>query len=194
MSRSAADSPPGPRARRRPRSVANARDRFLEHYELLADAAVMVRATPPNEPSLMAQRDWTIVRGTSWRSPCQHYREDAAGTEGALCLGHAPQIRSVAHARCHRRVRTSSANGVPSPKTMIAVYSPDHQAAEKIISGDIVNDHAPVYVIEVTGGPFADTNASVPPGAPPPRRQCSHSHRRRAHLPGHGLRHYSQRA
>jgi hypothetical protein len=106
MSRSAADSPPGPRARRRPRSVANARDRFLEHYELLADAAVMVRATPPNEPSLMAQRDWTIVRGTSWRSPCQHYREDAAGTEGALCLGHAPQIRSVAHARCHRRVRT----------------------------------------------------------------------------------------
>src|SRR5579863_8202647 len=66
-------------------------------------------------------------------------------------------------------LQASSANGVPSPKTMIAVYALDHQAAEKIISGDIVNDHVPVYVIEVTGGPFTDTNASVPPGAPPPQ-------------------------
>jgi hypothetical protein len=52
---------------------------------------------------------------------------------------------------------------------MLAVYSPDHQAAEKTISGDIVNDHAPVYVIEVTGGPFTCNNCSVPPGGSPPQ-------------------------
>jgi hypothetical protein len=47
---------------------------------------------------------------------------------------------------------------------MIATASPDRQAAERIISGDIVNDHAPVYVIEITGGPF--TARSSPPGVP----------------------------
>jgi hypothetical protein len=47
---------------------------------------------------------------------------------------------------------------------MIATVSPDHQAAEKITSGDIVNDHAPVYVIEITGGPF--TADRSPPGVP----------------------------
>jgi hypothetical protein len=77
-----------------------------------------------------------------------------------------PSVRAKLRALA---LQASSANGVPSPKTMIAVYSPDDQAAESIISGDIVNDHVPVYVIEVTGGPFTDTNASVPPGAPPPQ-------------------------
>jgi hypothetical protein len=52
---------------------------------------------------------------------------------------------------------------------MIAVYSPDHQAAEEIISGDLVNDHVPVYVIEVTGGPFTCNGCSFPPGASPPQ-------------------------
>jgi hypothetical protein len=50
---------------------------------------------------------------------------------------------------------------------MIATASPDHQAAENIISGSIVNDHAPVYVIEITGGPF--TAGSSPPGVPAPQ-------------------------
>lgn len=65
-------------------------------------------------------------------------------------------------------LQASSANGVPSPKTMLAVYSPDHQAAIKTISGDIVYDHAPVYVIEVTGGPFTCNSCSVPLGGSPP--------------------------
>jgi hypothetical protein len=52
---------------------------------------------------------------------------------------------------------------------MTAVCSPDHQAAEKAISGDLVNDHVPVYVVEVTGGLFTDKNASVPPGGSPPQ-------------------------
>lgn len=66
-------------------------------------------------------------------------------------------------------LQASSANGVPSPKTMIAVYSPDHQAAEEILSGDIVNDHVPVYVVEVTGGPFTCNACSYPPGASAPQ-------------------------
>jgi hypothetical protein len=52
---------------------------------------------------------------------------------------------------------------------MTAVCSPDRQAAEKAISGDIVNDHVPVYVVEVTGGPFTDNLASVPPGGSAPQ-------------------------
>ena len=52
---------------------------------------------------------------------------------------------------------------------MLAVASPDHQAAEKVVSGDIVNDHAPVYVVEMTGGPFVAKFASTPPGAPTPQ-------------------------
>jgi hypothetical protein len=66
-------------------------------------------------------------------------------------------------------LQASSGNGVPSPKTMIAVYSPDDQAAQEIISGDIVNDHVPVYVIEVTGGPFTCNSCSGPSGASPPQ-------------------------
>jgi hypothetical protein len=65
-------------------------------------------------------------------------------------------------------LRASSANGVPSPKAIEAVASPDHQAAEKIVSGDVVNDHVAVYVVEVTGGTFTDNTASTPPGAPAP--------------------------
>jgi hypothetical protein len=57
-------------------------------------------------------------------------------------------------------LQVSSANGVPSPKTIEAVASP--------VSGDIVNDHAAVYVVEVTGGTFTDDAASTPPGAPAP--------------------------
>src|SRR5580692_3934270 len=88
---------------------------------------------------------------------------DPGATQGSLAD---PSVRAKLRAS---GLQASSANGVPSPKTMIAVYSPDRQAAEEIISGDIVNDHVPVYVIEATGGPFTDTNASVPPGAAPPQ-------------------------
>jgi hypothetical protein len=65
-------------------------------------------------------------------------------------------------------LQASSANGVSSPKTIEAVASPDRQAAEKVVSGDIVNDHVAVYVVEVTGGTFTDNTASTPPGAPAP--------------------------
>jgi hypothetical protein len=88
---------------------------------------------------------------------------DPGATQGGLAD---PNVRAKLRALA---LQASSANGVPSPKTMIAAYSADHQAAEKIISGDIVYDHVPVYVVEVTGGPFTDNTASVPPGATPPQ-------------------------
>jgi hypothetical protein len=49
---------------------------------------------------------------------------------------------------------------------MLAVWSPDHQAAEIVVSSDIVNDHAAVYVIEMTGGTFTALNGG-PAGMPP---------------------------
>jgi hypothetical protein len=88
---------------------------------------------------------------------------DPGAAQGSLAD---PSVRAKLRALA---LQASSANGVPSPKTMIGVYSPDHQTAEQIISGDIVNDHVPVYVVEVTGSLFTATNASVPPGAPPPQ-------------------------
>lgn len=68
------------------------------------------------------------------------------------------------HVRAKLRALALQAAGASPPQTMIATASPDRQAAERIISGDIVNDHAPVYVIEITGGPF--TARSSPPGVP----------------------------
>jgi hypothetical protein len=88
---------------------------------------------------------------------------DAGPTQGSLAD---PSVRAKLRALA---LQASAANGVQSPKTMTAVYSPDREAAEKVISGDIVNDHVPVYVIEVTGGPFTCNSCSVPPGASPPQ-------------------------
>ena len=76
-----------------------------------------------------------------------------------------PSVRAKLRAMA---LQASSADGVPSPKTIEAVASPDRQAAEMVVSGDIVNDHGAVYVVEVTGGTFTDNTASTPPGAPAP--------------------------
>jgi hypothetical protein len=63
-------------------------------------------------------------------------------------------------------LQSASISGVLSPQTMLAVWSPDHQAAEKVVSGAIVVDHVPVYVIEMTGGTFTALHGS-PSGVPP---------------------------
>ncbi len=60
--------------------------------------------------------------------------------------------------------RASSVAGVPSPTTIRAVAHSDHQVAQSVVSGAIINDHAPVYVIQMTGGPF--TSIQHPPGVP----------------------------
>ncbi|MEO8181964.1 MAG: hypothetical protein ABI895_24275 [Deltaproteobacteria bacterium] len=51
-------------------------------------------------------------------------------------------------------LRVASDAGVAQPAKVLAVAAADHQVAETLLSGDIINDHAPVYVIEVTGGRF----------------------------------------
>ncbi len=48
----------------------------------------------------------------------------------------------------------SSMAGVTSPTTIQAVAAHDRQAAASILSGANIEDHTPVYVIKVTGGPF----------------------------------------
>jgi len=63
-------------------------------------------------------------------------------------------------------LQLSSIAGVPSPTRMYAAAVSDHQAAERVLSGAIINDHAPVFVIVMTGGPF--TALEAPPGVPPP--------------------------
>ena len=68
------------------------------------------------------------------------------------------RLRSIA-------LGVSARGGVPPPKKMHAAAATDHQAAESILSGAIINDHAPVYVIVVTGGPFTPTHH--PPGVTP---------------------------
>jgi hypothetical protein len=50
---------------------------------------------------------------------------------------------------------------------MLAVAAADHQAAASILSGAIIDDHAEVYVIKMTGGAF--TAQRHPPRALPPQ-------------------------
>ena len=63
-------------------------------------------------------------------------------------------------------VRAASANGISSPR-IVAVASPDQQAAEAVVSGDLIPFHAAVYVVVVTGGTF--TAGRHPPGVPAPQ-------------------------
>jgi hypothetical protein len=64
-------------------------------------------------------------------------------------------------------LQASSVAGVASPTTMQLVAASDHQVAQTVISGAMINDHAPVYVIEMTGGPF--TAIQHPPGGTAPQ-------------------------
>jgi hypothetical protein len=61
-------------------------------------------------------------------------------------------------------LQIASNAGVSSPTKMYVVAVADHQDAETILSGAIINDHAPVYVIVMTGGSF--TAPKAPPGVP----------------------------
>jgi hypothetical protein len=82
-----------------------------------------------------------------------------------LALGDATEaatLRSIA-------LQAASTAGVPSPGPISAVAASDHQSAEFILSGAIISDHLPVYVIKVAGGPF--TALSAHPGQPHPQGQ-----------------------
>jgi hypothetical protein len=52
----------------------------------------------------------------------------------------------------------AAAAGAPITATMLAVAASDHQAAETVISGALINDHVPVYVVQMTGGPYTATH------------------------------------
>ena len=57
--------------------------------------------------------------------------------------------------------------GVSSPARIHAVAHSDHQAAEFLLSGAIIDDHAPVYVLKISGGTF--TANHHPPGRAAPQ-------------------------
>ena len=50
--------------------------------------------------------------------------------------------------------QAASAGGATPPNKMYAVAVSDHQVAEQAASGAIIYDHAPVFVIVITGGHF----------------------------------------
>jgi hypothetical protein len=66
-------------------------------------------------------------------------------------------------------LQAASAAGVSSPLTMVAVASADHQIAEQIVSGAIVDDHVPVYVVEMTGAFTTESPGSRPAGVSAPQ-------------------------
>jgi hypothetical protein len=63
-------------------------------------------------------------------------------------------------------LKASARTGVSSPKTIHAVAASDHQAAEAVLSGATIPDHAPVYVIKMTGGAFVAASQSPGGSAP----------------------------
>jgi len=60
----------------------------------------------------------------------------------------------------------SKERGVVTLRTMDAVAVADHQLAADLISGATVDDHVPVFVVQMTGGVF--TSMRHPPNLPPP--------------------------
>lgn len=64
----------------------------------------------------------------------------------------------------------SSKAGVSTPASIQAVAASDRQTAASILSGAIIPDHRPVYVLKVTGGPF--TSPHTPPGGAAPQQHA----------------------
>jgi hypothetical protein len=87
----------------------------------------------------------------------------ADGSAGAVGLGD-PTVLAALH---DVAMRAAAIAGVSKPMTMTAVAASDHQAAETFLSGAQINDHSPVYVVKMTGGPF--TARRHPPGVPAPQ-------------------------
>jgi hypothetical protein len=84
---------------------------------------------------------------------------DPSNVDGALAD---PSVVARLH---DLALQLSSIAGAPAPMSMYAAAVSDHQAAERVLSGAVINDHAPVFVIVMTGGPF--TALETPPGVPP---------------------------
>lgn len=63
-------------------------------------------------------------------------------------------------------INAATKAGVTKPRSIRAVAASDHQVVESLLSGAVIYDHSPVFVVTMTGGPF--THISHPPGAPAP--------------------------
>ena len=115
-------------------------------------SAAFVSGTVPVTPATVATGVLTVLdAGVQSANAAQLALADA--TEVAKLRGMALGVSSVA--------------GVLTPTTMQVVAASDHQAAEYILSGAVINDHAPVYVIKMAGGPF--TAPQHPVGVPAPQ-------------------------
>jgi hypothetical protein len=51
-------------------------------------------------------------------------------------------------------IAEAARHGVANPAAIHAVAASDHSAAEAALSGALVDDHVPVYVVRMTGGRF----------------------------------------
>jgi hypothetical protein len=155
----------------------------MVRFELLAVSAMAAvgvacctAESPPSSLDLSRSTGGTLSPFSTQVSPAQSPEEDAGSAPSAPPfsqppLPHLPDgglstvVSSEAGASSSLRsadvvaklrgwaLQHSAWAGVPSPATMRAVYASDRQAAEFILSGSIVNDHVPVYVVEMTGGP-----------------------------------------
>lgn len=95
-----------------------------------------------------------------------------ATTSGPAVDGATPALRSqlrdplvVAQLRV-LTISVSAHDSVLAPASMVAVAASDHQAAESVISGAVIGEHQPVFVVQATGGPFTARHA--PPGVAAP--------------------------
>jgi hypothetical protein len=111
-----------------------------------------VGAPTPRPPQTTPAAELTPAPATSIDARAAKAALKDANVRGRL---HGLAIAAAAHA------------GVAKPGKMQVVVASDHQTAATLVSGAIVNDHAPVYVINISGGPF--TAAHHPPGVDAPQ-------------------------
>jgi len=89
--------------------------------------------------------------------------------ETSTAISARPSGLAVAETRSELRARAlllANRAGVATPLRMVAVAAADHQAAEAAISGAVLDDHAPVYVVQMSGATF--TAPRHPPGVEAP--------------------------
>jgi hypothetical protein len=95
-----------------------------------------------------------------------------AGMGMASCADDSATVRPVTDTTVRRNLTSAARSiaqraGVETPASIVAVAAADHQAAEAVVSGAILADHDPVYVVQMTGGTF--TSPHHPHGRPAPQ-------------------------
>lgn len=130
----------------------------MSRSDFLLVAALILSGCSAPVQELTATRQAPSSLATAVRLPTSAAPD--AGTPSMDDPNRVSQLRSLGN-------RASSSFGVLSPSTMHAVAVADHQVAETILSGAVINDHAPVYVVQMTGGSFSAQHP--PPGVAAPQ-------------------------